>query len=183
MKEKAVGLLETKSVVQGLLAADAMIKAARVELLRAAPACPGKFITIIGGNIGAVASALEAGRRVAGVQLVDSILIGNLHPEVPAALAGTTSLPEAGALGIIETFTAAAAITAADQAAKAAAVALVEVRLAYGLGGKAFVLLTGDVAAVQAAVDTAAKYLADQGTLVGTGVIPAPYRDLWQRLA
>lgn len=182
MRGKAVGLLETKSVTQGLLATDAMVKAAQVDLLRAAPACPGKFMVIIGGDIGAVGNALEAGKRQAGSQLVDAVLLGNLHQDVPSALAGAAPVPEAGALGIIETFTAAAAISAADQAAKAAEVTLVEVRLAYGLGGKAFVLLAGEVAAVQAAVEAARRHLVSEGTLVATGIIPAPYRELWEKL-
>ena len=69
-------------------------------------------------------------------------------------------------------------IEAADAAAKAAKVQLLELRLAMALGGKAFVTLTGDVAAAQAAVDAGAAVVASKGLLVNKVVIPAPRREL-----
>ena len=57
------------------------------------------------------------------------------------------------ALGIVESFSVASLIEGADAAVKAANVQLIEIRLAMALGGKAFVTLTGNVAAVQSAVD------------------------------
>jgi microcompartment protein CcmL/EutN len=47
-------------------------------------------------------------------------------------------------------------IEGADAAVKAANVELIEIRLAMALGGKAFVTMTGNVAAVQSAVDAGA---------------------------
>ena len=57
------------------------------------------------------------------------------------------------ALGIVESFSVASLIEGADAAVKAANVQLIEIRLAMALGGKAFVTMTGNVAAVQSAVD------------------------------
>ena len=57
------------------------------------------------------------------------------------------------ALGIVESFSVASLIEGADAAVKTANVELIEIRLAMALGGKAFVTLTGDVAAVESAVD------------------------------
>ena len=50
------------------------------------------------------------------------------------------------ALGILEFFSVTGAIIAADAAAKAANVSLIEIRLGTGIGGKSFVTFTGDVA-------------------------------------
>ena len=61
---------------------------------------------------------------------------------------------------------------------KAANVQLIEVRLAMALGGKAFVTLTGNVAAVQAAVDAGAAVVAGKGLLVNKVVIPHPRPEL-----
>jgi microcompartment protein CcmL/EutN len=66
--------------------------------------------------------------------------------------------------------------------AKAADVRLIEVRLGRGLGGKAFITITGKVAAVTAAI-RAAKSLDEVGGLVSEDVvIPSPHPDLLECL-
>ncbi|MCL6098390.1 MAG: BMC domain-containing protein, partial [Bacteroidetes bacterium] len=66
----------------------------------------------------------------------------------------------------------------ADAAVKAATVRLIEIRLAMALGGKAFCTITGEVAAVQSAVDAGAKVISDRGLLVNKIVIPQPRPEL-----
>ena len=85
--------------------------------------------------------------------MIDSFVIPNLHESVFPAIAGTSKVEELEALGIVESFSVASLIEGADAAVKAANVQLIEIRLAMALGGKAFVTMTGDVAAVQSAVE------------------------------
>jgi microcompartment protein CcmL/EutN len=47
------------------------------------------------------------------------------------------------------------------------------------LGGKAFARLTGNVAAVEAAVEAGAARIAQRGLLVNKVVIPAPVQELF----
>jgi microcompartment protein CcmL/EutN len=47
------------------------------------------------------------------------------------------------------------------------------------IGGKGFLLVTGEVAAVQSAVDAAAAVAMDRGVLVAKVVIPGPRRELF----
>ena len=61
------------------------------------------------------------------------------------------------ALGMVETRGLVALIEAADAMCKAANVELLEIRLAMALGGKAFVTLTGDVAAVLGEINRGAE--------------------------
>ena len=82
------------------------------------------------------------------------------------------------ALGILESFSVAALIEGADAAVKAANVQLIEIRLAMALGGKAFVTLTGNVAAVESAIDAAAQVVGQKGMLVNKVVIPRPRPEL-----
>ena len=82
----------------------------------------------------------------------------------------------------MEMFTMPSAVTAADQAVKTADVDLIEIRLGRGLAGKAFVVLTGEVAAVRAAVDAGVKVLSDQAMLLATSVIPSPHPDVLDKL-
>ncbi len=170
----AVGMLEYTSIAAGMESADAMVKTADVNPIFFKTICPGKFIAAISGNVAAVEAAVSAGREIAPETVVDSFVIPNIHPDVISAMSGCVQIEERAALGIVETFSVAASVKAADAAAKAAGVQILEVRTALGLGGKAFVLIGGDVAAVKSAVDAAAYTAGFEGLLVRTSVIARP---------
>lgn len=179
---EALGGLETRSVALGIEAADAMLKAAEVDLLMASPTCPGKYLILVTGTVAAVRAAVEAGRPVAADSFVDELVLPSVHPQVIPALAAMTRLDEVAALGILETFSMTGALRAADQAVKAADVRLVEIRLGRGLGGKAFVVVTGEVAAVRAATQAALTAIADQALVLAVTVIPSPHPALVDKL-
>ena len=109
--------------------------------------------------------------------MIDSFVIPNLHEAVFPAIAGSTKVETLEALGILESFSVASLIEGADAAVKAANVQLIEIRLAMALGGKAFVTLTGNVAAVQSAIDAGAQVVGQKGMLVNKVVIPSPGRS------
>ena len=115
MERNSIGLIELTSIAAGYQAADAMLKAAEVDIILSRTICSGKYMVLIGGDVAAV---------------------------------------------------------------KAARIQLIEIRLAMALGGKAFLTLTGDVAACQAAVDAGAAVVAAKGLLVNKVVIPQPRREL-----
>ena len=182
MTEKSIGLIELSSVAAGFLVADTMLKAGNVRLLLSRSICSGKYMVLVGGETAAVSSAVAAGADAADGCLIDRFIISNVHPEVFTALGRTQPVEPTGALGVLESFNIATLIVAADAAAKAAAVTLLEIRLAMALGGKAFVTLTGSVASVQAAVDAGAEVLAGKGLLVNKVVIPAPRPELLKEM-
>ncbi len=62
----SLGLLETNSIARGIEAGDAMLKTAEVQLIRAGTVCPGKYTVLISGEVAAVASAMDVGKRNAG---------------------------------------------------------------------------------------------------------------------
>jgi microcompartment protein CcmL/EutN len=181
--KRAIGLLELKNITRGILAADAMLKAANVEILMAQAMCPGKYIVMIAGDVGAVQSAVRTGTAVSGTEnVVDEFVLSNLHDSVFPALSGCTEIKEVKSLGVIESYSVASAIIAADTAVKASNVELIEVRLARGMGGKAMVTLTGDVGAVNAAIRAGSNAIQDSGFLVDQLVLPAPHSALHKAL-
>jgi len=182
MTQQAIGLVEFNSIGTGIEAADAMLKVSEVELLFAKTICPGKYICLIRGDVAAVRTSVERGTQVGRDAAIDYILLPQVHPDVFSAINATSVVEKPGALGIIETFSVASSIEAADSAAKAAAVQLIEVRLAVGLGGKSFVVLTGDVGAVRAAVEAGAAPVIDKGLLVRRSIIASPKKELFERL-
>ena len=108
-------------------------------------------------------------------------MLGNPHDSIFGAIRGTNEIKNPRALGILETFTAASAIVAADTAAKTALVDLIELRLAKGMCGKSYLLLTGDVASVSAAIEKAKSGVED-GMFLDSSVIAGPDRKLWESI-
>ncbi len=170
----AVGMAEYTSIAAGMEAADKMVKTADVTPLFFKTICPGKYLAAVSGDVAAVDASLRAAREVRPGSIADWFVLPNIHRDVIAALAGCQPIKERGALGVIETYSVSAAIVAADAAVKAADVLLMDVRTALGLGGKGYVLMVGDVAAVQASVNAGSDRAAESGLLVGTVVIPRP---------
>jgi microcompartment protein CcmL/EutN len=174
----SIGMIELSSIARGYETADAMLKAAAVELVMGRTICSGKYIAMIAGDVAAVESSVAVGLEVAKESAIDDLIIANVHPSIFPAMSVTNSPSRKGAMGIVEAFSVASLILGADAAAKAAAIELVDMRLAMALGGKAYVSFTGDVAAVQAAVDAASHPIAERGMLVNRVVIAAPRDEI-----
>lgn len=179
---RAIGMIEVMSVAKGIFATDQMLKKACVDVVSATPVCPGKYIAIVQGDVAAVESSISAGEASAGEYLVDSFILPNVHPGIFSAITGTTEPEGTGALGIMESFSMASMITAADAALKAADIQALELRLGRGLGGKAYFTFTGDVAAVEEGVEAGKAIALEKGLLVDTEVIPSPSDRLWSSL-
>lgn len=176
------GFLELNSIARGVQAADTMLKAAQVELLMASPNCPGKYNVLITGEVAAVTASVEAGAMDGGTSVIESLVIPRVHPQVRLAMSRATMPEQVNAVGVIEAFSITASIQAADSAVKAADVTLVDVRLGTGLGGKSFVVLTGDTSAVGEAVRCGAASIEDTGMLQSTVVIPNPRKEIFEKL-
>lgn len=178
----SIGLVEVASIALGHLAEDAMLKAAPVDLLLARTICSGKFLVVVGGDVASVEAAVDAGARQCAGALIEKRVISRVHPNVFPAISMAVALPEdqARALGVIETFSASSIIDVADAAVKSADVTLFRIHLAMAIGGKGFVLMTGDVASVEAAVASGSAVAAEEGILVARAVIAAPRRELFR---
>ena len=183
MLEPALALLEFSSIATGIQAADAMVKRAPIDVIRAGTVQPGKYLVLVGGQVADVEESLAAGREVGGAAVVDLVYLPQVHPEVVDAIAGGRVPRVTDALGVVETTTVAAAIHAADAGIKGAEVRLVEVRLADGLGGKGIVLFSGLVADVEAAIEIGVGVLERPDLLVRQVVIPQLHPEMWENVA
>ena len=178
----ALAALETSSIAQGHVVADALVKTAEVELVEAAAISPGKYWVMIAGPVGPVRAAWARGREVAAETLLDQFFIPQIHEMVLPALRGAVAPADHDALGVLETMTAAAAIVGADLAAKAAQVLIRDVRLANGIGGKGVVLLSGAVGDVEAAIAAGQAEARKAGLLARAVVIPRLHPQFKARL-
>ncbi len=178
---EALALLEVSSLARGVVAADAVAKRARVELLECGPVSPGKYLVLFVGGVAEVEESLQAGRSAAGESLLDQLFLPQAHAQLlPARRAGPSGFPPPAAeetAGLVELHSVAAALRSADAACKAADVRLQLLHLARGIGGKAWFIVRGGLESVEAAVQ-AATQAAGEGLLAGAEIIARPHGDL-----
>ena len=172
----ALALIEVSSIARGMVVTDACVKKAVVTLLSSRPLAPGKYITLFWGEVAEVEEAYQEGVRTAAETLVDSLFLPGAHTVVLETLAGIAQPSGVDSIGIVETFAVSSTLLSADAACKAAEVDLLEVRLATGLGGKAYYLVSGRLHDVEAAVEAGIAAVTPE-QLVRTEIIPRPAPD------
>ena len=179
---KAIGVIELKSIPKGVEATDAALKSAGVDMVSAHPSCPGKYEIILTGSISNVTAAVDHVLSKFEGYVIDSSIMGRIDEQVIKALFGTQKTEKKGSLGLIETFSAATTIKAADIAVKTARVEIFDLRVSRGMGGKGVVMLVGEVGDVTAAVEAGSAYAKTSGQLSSESIIAAPHEDLWNQL-
>jgi len=96
--KNALGMIETKGLVGSIEAADAMVKAAKVDLFGKEKATAGLVTMFVRGEVGAVKAATDAGaaaaRRVG--ELVSVHVIPRPHEQVTDRLLPEMAPPKAG---------------------------------------------------------------------------------------
>jgi microcompartment protein CcmL/EutN len=178
----ALGFVELSSIARGIEATDKMLKAAEVILVLSRTICSGKYMVMVAGEVHDVQASVDAGILTANECAIDHFIIPNVHPDVYPALTSTNPLTGKGAIGIIESFSVASLIEAIDQVAKTALVEMVECRLAMALGGKAYLVFTGDVDAVRYSIAAGVEVVERRGLLVNQVLIPDPRPELFDTL-
>ena len=146
---------------------------------------PGKYLVMVTGDTASVEIAQQVGLHTARGNVRDSVFLADIHPDVVRAIvAGPEAIELAHeALGVVESTSVAAAIDAADAGVKAANVELSSVQLADGLGGKGYVLFSGEVAEVEAAVAAAEDRTQPHSALVRADVIAQLHQEMAENLS
>lgn len=182
-KRESLGVIEYRSVANGMEKTDQMLKAAAVDLVFAKPMCPGKFVVAISGGYAEVKASIEAGRSSSPFDTcVDDCIIGNPDPQVFEGLYLSTTIEDLDAVGIVESYSVSSIFKAADEVVKTTPVKILEIRIAKGMSGKSYVTFTGDVDSVTASVEKASKLLSASGMMLSTAIIPNPDPRLWQAM-
>ena len=178
----ALGLIESNSIAKGVEIADVMVKTAQVDILVAKSICPGKYIVLVNGDVAAVKQSVETGLALEPQVVVDYFVIANIHPAILPAISGGIEVGDIQAIGSFETYSVASTIESADLAVKAANVTPLKMHLAFGIGGKSYVVFAGDVADVQKAIEIGADLAEQKGLLTNKIVIPRPHQQVIQSL-
>ncbi len=94
----AIGMIETQGLVGGIEAADAMLKAAAVELVGKEQIGGGFVTVIVRGDVAAVQAAVEAGRKAAqrvGAKLISAHVIPRPNQGLSRVLISRAYVPVA----------------------------------------------------------------------------------------
>jgi len=176
-------LWEFTSIAEGVSIADAIAKGAPVATLSTGTAHPGKYLVMASGDTASVVVAADIVSDAAPEFLIDSMVIPDIAEDVATAVVavGRNADTTAEAVGVVETESVAAAIEAADAAVKDADVSLAALRLADGLGGKAFFIVEGSVGDVTSSVAAAIERCGDRSVM--TTVIPRLTSEIRANLA
>jgi microcompartment protein CcmL/EutN len=185
----ALGILELSSIARGVLVADAVVKRAPSTLLLSRPVSGGKHLIMLRGEVAPVEESMAAGREVGAEKLIDDLELAYAHPQLWPLLrpsfegvirSSRWDSDGSESVAIVETATVCAGVHSADAAAKVADITLRDMRLAVGIGGRAFYTMSGDLADIEAAALAARKIAHDR--LLELEVIPAPADEISGRL-
>jgi len=179
--ERAIGVIEFRSIAVGIAAVDKIVKASQVNIVDAKSICPGKYYILFSGGASEVENSynnviLSESERF----IVDGITIKNIYPQIMAAITQTSEIKELKAIGIIETLTSPSIFYAADRAVKASDVDLVEIRIARALGGKNTCVLNGDISSVKESVMAGIEYAKEKDFLVDYQIIASPHESIYK---
>ena len=176
---KSLGLIEFRSISQGIEAADRMIKAANVTVLSAKTTCPGKFVIIVSGSVLDVRESIDSG--VLNGKIIGSFLIPNIHDSILGAINGKIDKTPSGAVASMEFNNISSGITALNAALKYADVKLIKLNLGGAISGKCHFIISGSVSNVEEAVKEA-ESTAEAGKLLYKTVIPNPADELLEAI-
>jgi len=168
-----IGFLEYISIAKGIEAADFISKNTAIEILLAAPNCPGRYQILFTGDVDAVKSAVKLAEEIADFNFLDSLVIPSINEEVISALYSPGVVDIKEGIGIFETMTMTATLEAADVMVDAAEVKIIELRLGKGLAGKSYVTITGSLQDLRYAMEAALETVKDRGVLISSVIIPS----------
>lgn len=177
----ALALLELDSVSRGLRSLDALVKRAPVTVLEANLVEPGHYLILFAGGVAEVEEAFGEGAAVGGDHVLDRMLLPYAHPSLLEGLSGEELSWEADVLdtlGVMEGERVAPTLHAADRALKEAAVALVGLRVAVGLGGRAWFVVCGAQHDVEASLDAGREILEAAQAAHASELIPRPHEEM-----
>ncbi len=173
-----LGALEFSSYAIGIKALDEMVKIAPIKIIDARTISSGKYLILFSGDVASVEYSFNKGLETGGQFIVDSLFLPMIHQDVIPAIGNIVQIKEWSAIGIIETISVISSIEAADIAAKAGGVRIIEVRLANGFGGKSYVKMMGSLDEVETAMAAGTIKAKEKQLLCMETIIPQPHNEI-----
>ena len=84
----AIAVVEFKDIAVGIVATDAMLKKSPIAFLKCGTISRGRYLTLIGGTTASVEEAINEGLFWGGANVLDHVLLADVHPQVYDAILG-----------------------------------------------------------------------------------------------
>jgi microcompartment protein CcmL/EutN len=183
-EKNAIGLVELSCIHKGFEVLDRMLKTADVTRLIGRTICSGKYLILVRGELADVEASVTAAKESADYGLVNALVIPNIEEKVFPAISDASPFegPMPDGMLVVETFSVASCIKAADFAVKAAEVDILRLHVAMATGGKGFFVLTGNIEALKSSLEPTLDFLKDEGSLVGYSLITQPSEDVLKEM-
>lgn len=178
MSVNVLGVIEFSSIAIGIKALDEMVKVAPINIIEARTICPGKYLIVFSGDVASVEYSFNKGLAAGSGCIIDQLFLPLIDQSVIPAIGKIVETDDWNSIGIIETLSVTSSIEAADFAAKASGVKIIEIRLAIGFGGKSYVKIMGSLNAVQAAMEAGTAKAKLKNQLCNETTIPKPHREI-----
>lgn len=163
---QVIGILELISIVRGMELGDVMLKSVNVQFLFCRIFCFGKFLLMFGGDVGVVQQVIVVGIVCVGEMLVDSLVLVNIYFSVLLVISGFNVVGQWQVVGIVEIWSVVVCISVVDCVVKVVNVILVWVYMVFGIGGKCYMVVVGDIVDVDNVVMVVSDSVGEKGLLV-----------------
>lgn len=179
---QALGLAEFKSIAKGIEMLDTMTKRSNVEIVQNRIVCIGKFFVIVSGEVADVKAAIESLSDLDSSQLVGAKVIPSLADGVIEKINGKIVRDNITALGVVETRDVNSGLYCGNYIKKSSNVEILRISLTLGLGGKALVIFTGDIASVRNGLDIAKENVENPKDIIEAVAIASPSQEFIENL-
>ncbi len=178
-KYPAIAAVEFRDVSTGMYATDAMLKKSPIGFVKSGTITRGRFVVLFGGTTASVEEAYNEGLFWGSDNVLDSVMLADIHPQLHDAILGQRFLQSDGSLAILETSTICSNIRGSETALKGTPVEIIEIRLAdSGLSGKGISILRGELSDIEAAVELFEGAVRQRGHDVTWKIIPSPHESM-----
>ncbi len=109
--------------------------------------------------------------RAAPNEILDDVLLPDVHKRVVKALDGERRFHDFDSMVVLETSTIAAILRSTDAVVKGAAVDVAELRVGNGLNGRGLAVLTGDLTNVEVAAEIAGRVLSGRNVTLCHSIV------------
>jgi microcompartment protein CcmL/EutN len=142
-----IGIVEFKDIPTGIWTLDKVIKNSEVGVYKAGTTCPGKYFFIIYGDNESVKIALNEVEVSLKIKLISGV-----SKKILEILKGKNNVEIEKSIAIVEYTTISESISSLDHVLKNTDAKVLKLVLGYGIAGKSYYVITGDVSSIEEAV-------------------------------
>ena len=142
-----LGIAEFKDIPTGIFNLDKIIKKSEIGIYKAWTTCPGKYYFIVYGDNESVKVAFE--------EIESSIkikIISGFSKKIISFLKEKNNIKMDESIAIVEYATISESIDSLDHVLKNTDIEVLKLVLGYGIAGKSYYVITGDISSIEEAV-------------------------------